>query len=408
MSEWVSVLAVFWALWALDGVRLARRRAFTFVGRASVRKRKTPERAGKRASGVARGTASVRYHRLSVPGVWPGSWRVAVPDVPLALSPAGLCNDPVGAAGRPGEPPAQRRAWRWEEVREVGVAKGMLYVNGAVFCADTGHLAPRELLQIAQLPAARREARLRSVIGRWFRPAHLRRRAAVLAARTRGPAALNAFTLIAMALLTIYVGGDFSGRLPERGSAMFARALPWLLLALLASHVTATLWTWRAVRRLRPVTVEKRSANLFSALLLPPQALRLRALAGEGFFPVQHPLAAVFAFGKARARRARTFNVLADLAWPATVSAATAASDAATADLAREVTQWFGAVVREQAERALRATDPGLTREALLAPPGPDSPASCAYCPRCRDQFVAGGGACPHGVSLQPLGVRVR
>ena len=336
-------------------------------------------------------------------------------DVPLALSPTGVCNLPAGVAGRPGEIPPTIRAWRWDDVREVGVAGGWIFVNGARFCPDTGHVTPRELLALAKLAAPAREARLRGVMARWFRPVHLRRRARVLMARTRVVAALNAVLFVGMLALTVYVAGDFSARVPARVSAALANALPWLLLGLLATHVAAVVLAWRAVRRLKAVAREKRAANLFSALMLPPQALRLRTLAGEGFFPPQHPLAAVLAFGGERARREWAFNVVADLRWPMPVAALTPTPllepaeaplpkrDPETA-VAREVIEWFRTALERRVVPLLRAG--GVTLEELLAAPRPDAPASCSYCPRCRDQFVVGARVCPHGIELKALGGR--
>lgn len=375
MSEWVSVLAVFWVLWALDGWRLGPRRIFTLVGR------------GRRAR------ASIRHQRLSLPGALPTDWRMTAADVPLAFSPAGVCNRPAGVAGRPVDHEPIGRAWRWEEVREVGVAGGWLFVNGVRFCADTGHVPARELLALAQLPRAAREARLRVLLARWFRPAHVRRRARVLAGRTSTAAMLNGFTLIVMLGLTIYVAGDLATRLPTRWSEALVTALPWVLLSVLMSHVTAVTLVWRAVRRLKPVVAQKRGANLFSALMLPPQALRLRAIAGEGFFPAQHPLAAVLAFGGAGARREWAFNVVADLRWPI--------ENANDPPFAREVAGWFRTALAQEIEPRLQRE--GIAVADLLTAPAPDAPASCDYCPRCQAQFVAGRQTCPNGIGLVPL-----
>src|SRR5262249_25387935 len=118
MSEWASVLIVFWVVWALDGVRVGRQRTFAMVGGVCARGR-----------GVR-----VGFSRLSMPGVSPAAWRATLPDVPLTLSPIGVSNRPAGSAGRPAEGPALAQAWRWEEVREVGVARGAIYINGVHFC----------------------------------------------------------------------------------------------------------------------------------------------------------------------------------------------------------------------------------------------------------------------------------
>lgn len=375
MSEWVSVLAVFWVLWALDGVRVPRRRVFSFV-----------------IGGTGR-IARAGYARVSLPGLWPGRWRMTADDVPVSLSPAGICNRPVGAAGRPGEGPAKAHVWRWEEIREVGVADGWLYVNGARFSPNTGHVVAPELLVLARLAPPVREARIRSLVNRWFRPVHLRRRARVLEGRTRIAAALNAVTLTGFVVLSIYVVGDVASRIAPEWSGRVAAALPWILGVLFVLHVVPVIVVWRALRRLKPVRLEKRSANLFSALLLPPQALRLRSLAGEGYFPAQHPLAGFLAFGEAAARVRWGFNVIADLRWPID-----AAGDS---PLAQEIAGWFRGILEAKVVTLLAAE--GVALETLLSPPPRDAAASCRYCPRCRDQFVAGPEVCPHGVKLRPL-----
>lgn len=375
MSEWVSVLGVFWILWALDGVRVLPRRIFTFM------------------PGRWRRGAAVAYSRLSRPGVWPGCGRVIAADIPLAISPVGVCNRATGAAGRPMESPPTSQAWRWEEVRNVGVSEGWIYINGGRFCPDTGHVPAPLLLALAQTAPGRRVARIDALLAQWLRPAHLRRRARVLAGRTADVARLNLAALLGAVAVTLYLAGDVAGRVPAHVSERVALALPWVAGALLVLHLAAVARAWRTLARLKPVAGEKRRANLLSALLLPPQALRLRALLGEGFFPAQHPLAAALAFASGRGQLEIAFNVVADLRWPMGERSATA--------LEREVTAGFRVALEAKVTEALAAAN--LPLDALLAPPEPDAPGSCRYCPRCRDQFAAGPGACPHGVELQPL-----
>lgn len=380
MSEWVSVLAVFWVLWAIDGARLGPRRSFTFVG---------PCFPGGRGR-----AARAFFSRLSLPGVWPGAWRLTLEDVPVSLSPAGICNRPAGAAGRPAEHPVVAQAWRWEDVREVGVADGWIFVNGGRFFPDTGHLPAGELLALARLAPAARGARIQLLLRRWFRPAQLRRRARVLIGRTCLPAALNVATWAVFVLLTGYLAGDVAARIPSVWGERLAAALPWLLLGLFAVHIAAVVIAWRGLRRLRPLRSEKRGAHLLSALLLPPQGLRLRAIAGDGFFPAQHPLAGWAAFGGTEDCAQAGFNVLADLRWPI--------DDGAAPLLVREVTAWFRTELETRVTAQLTAM--GVDPVQLLAPPRPDGAASCQYCPRCRDQFGPGPTICPNGIALRPLG----
>jgi hypothetical protein len=159
-------------------------------------------------------------------------------------------------------------------------------------------------------------------------------------------------------------------------------------------HITAIVLTWRALRRLKPIGTDKRRSMLFSALLLPAQAMRLRSLAGDGFFPVQHPLAAAVAFGAGRQEMERqAFNTLTDLRWPIV--------DEAHSPLAKEIMRWFRRALEAELKPLLRVAK--IQPEAMLAPPIPDGAESCSYCPRCRDQFVSSRAICPNGVPLRPL-----
>ena len=376
MSEWVSVLAVFWVLWALDGARRAPRRIFSVTGR-----------------GGRRPWATLRYGRISCPGVSPLHWRMALTDVPFSISPLGIVNTPSGSAGRPAETPSRVLAFAWAEMHDVGVAQGWIYLNGARFCPDSGHFAAPQLLELARLPAEAREKKIRATMNRWFRPAHLRRRVAVLAGRTQLPATLNLVTFAGFALTTIYVVGDVASRLPARMSDLLARAAPAWLLALLLLHVASVVFAWRALRRLKPVAAEARRANLLSALLLPPQGLRLRALLGEGFFPAQHPVAVAVGFRRPGDDAPWAFHALADLHWPIDAGA--------QPPLAKAVVAWFRTALEAKVRSVLQLA--AVDADSLLAAPEPDAAGSCHYCPRCRDQFVAGPRTCAHGITLLPV-----
>lgn len=378
MSEWVAVLAVFWVLWALDGVRLNPRRGFTAVG------------GGRGRRGAPGGR--MRFSRLSLPGLWPHAWRIFTADVPLSFSPLGLSNRPAGTAGRPTEITVRVQAWRWEDVREIGVARGWIFVNGAAFCPNTGHVTGPQLLDLAREPIEIRTRRIRALMDSWLRPVQVRRRVRVLVGRTRLPVALSAIALLVWIAVSVYFGADIPSRLAPRWSEAIARVMPAVLAAVLGLHVAGVVAAWRSVRRLKAVTAHKRTSNLFSALMLPPQALRLRALAGEGFFRAQHPLSVALAVG-GKVAAGPAFAVVADLRWPLEVTG--------EAGLSREVAGWFRTELAARIDRLLVSAQ--LTPETLFAAPQPNSNASCAYCPRCRDQFVPGAVTCPHGVPLVPL-----
>jgi len=375
MSEWNSVLAVYWALWAVDGVRVARRRGFSATS-------------GWRAT-----RADLHYLWISWPGFSPGSWRIVAADVPLSLSPAGVCNRPAGCAGRPVEAPAAAQSWRWEDVRAADAAAGWLRINGARFCPDTGHVTAPQLLELAHLAPAARAHRIHRLLRRWLRPAHLRRRARVLAGRTTAPAMLNSFVVVLVAALSLYVVFDGSGRVSPAVAAALAQALPWLVGCAVVLHLSAAVTAWRALRWLKPVAPDRRRPALVSALLLPPQALRLRAILGDGFFPPQHPLAVALAFTDGAARKQWVFQTLADLSWPI--------GDRSDPPLAREIAAWYRSALEERLRPLLVAAK--IDAQELLAAPAPDAAGGCAYCPRCRDQFVAGPRECPHGVTLRPV-----
>lgn len=335
----------------------------------------------------------MRHSRLIPPPLLPHRWRVVMSDVPLAISPLGVSNLPIGSAGRPPELPVERRTWRWEEIVRVGVAKGWIYLNDRPFCPDTGHVSAPQLLALARLAPPERERRIRELMRAWFRPAHLRRRARVLIRGTRIAAAINAVSLIVMAALSAYVLGDLATTLGEARAREVTGFLPWVLLAWLGLHGAAVFVAWRAAGRIRAFGPDKRKAALVSALLLPPQALKLRALVGEPAFPAMHPLAVALAFGDEPTRRENAFNVVADLRWPMASKAESAS--------ATEVLGWFRVALESEVRPLL--TQAGIPIDGLLAPPKPDGPDSAAYCPRCRAQFADASAGCPHGIALRPI-----
>jgi hypothetical protein len=375
MSEWITVLAVFWLLWGVDGLRVARRAVFSF-------------RAGARGR-----NGSVSFGRAVWPSLAPWGWRVVVPDVPLALSEEGIANVPAGAAGRPATQPETRQAWRWADITAVGVAGEWIHVNGRRFCPDTGHVTAPELWALVGAPTVERARRIDSLLARWLRPAQVVRRERSLRGRTRLLAGLNAAVLLGMAVISVYLVGDVAGRVPAALGERLGMILPWVVLLLLGLHLVACVLGWRVVGRLLVAGRDGRKANLASALLLPPQALRLRALAGEGYVPAQHPLAVALALASRPGQAPLAFAVLADLRWPRVVAEASA--------LERDIVAGFRRRLEPRIEAMLAAA--AWSAAALLRPPAPDQPSSCAYCPRCGDQFVAGPRVCPQGILLQPL-----
>jgi hypothetical protein len=373
MTEWASVLLTFWALWLIDGLKLPPAERFGVAGR------------GQRAR--------FAHGRLLWPAWLPGGWRTTVADVPFALSPRGICNRPVGAAGRPVEAPLAATAWAWEDIRETGVDGGWITINGRRFSRDTGHLRASQILGLARMAEPLRTPRVAWWIQRWVRPAHLRRRVRVLDARTDGAVALNEMFFGTAVVVTVYLAANGATRLPVAWADLIARSLPLLIGWLLLLHFVAVLLAWRAVRRLKAAGEDKRGVALFSAGLLPPQALRLRGLAGEGYFPAQHPLAHALAFARPPELARLAFQTLGDLRWPV------GAQD--DSELAREIAAWHRGALGACLAPLLAAA--GVKEAELFEAPRADGPASCQYCPRCGSQFVTAEARCPHGVGLLPV-----
>jgi hypothetical protein len=373
MTEWASVLLVFWALWLVDGIKLPPVARFGVTGR------------GRRARLV--------FGRLLVPGWSPMAWRVVAADIPFTLSPDGICNRPAGSAGRPAEAPLRATAWAWAEVRETAVKDGWIHINGARFCRDTGHLRAAQILGLARLEAGARAARIGWWVQRWLRPAHLRRRTQVLVGRTVIAMQLNVLFLLLAVVITGYLLADGASRLTPKQAEVVARSLPLVAGYLVLLHGIALIATWRAVRRLKVPGEDKRPIALFSAALLPPQALRLRALAGDGWFPAQHPLALALAFARQPELAALAFQTLGDLRWPVG-----AADDP---PLAKTIAAWQRTALAQRLSPLLDAA--GVQEEELFRAPRADGPASCRYCPRCRSQFTSETARCAHGVELRPV-----
>jgi hypothetical protein len=373
MTEWASVLLVFWALWLVDGLKLPPAERFGIAGR------------GRRAR--------LSYGRWLLPGWWPAGWRTTAADLPFSVSPAGICNRPVGSAGRPAEAPARSTAWAWEDIRETDLKGGWILINGVRFCRATGHLTAGNILGLARLGEAARAARIEWWIYRWLRPAHLRRRARVLEHRTATAAMCNtAFLGLALAI-SGYLLTNAASRIPAAWAELLARALPLLGGYLLLLHLIAMVTAWRAARRLKAAGEDKRTAALFSAAMLPPQALRLRGLVGEPWFPPQHPLAYALAFARKRELVQLAFQALGDLRWPI--------GDSGDAPLAREIGRWHRTALAERLIPLLNAA--GIAEQELFQAPMADGRASCRYCPRCGSQFTTEAARCPHGVALKPV-----
>lgn len=342
---------------------------------------------------------------------WPWAWTLSLSDSPASFSGEGLCNVPAVSTARPPFRPELLRAVRWEDVAGVEARGGWIWIGGGRFVPLTEAFDARALRALAErlgpLPQARREAELAAWWRRRFSVARARRRLASALRRTRGIAVMNTLQVAGWAAISIGLLGEWF--VPESPGEVFApwrgpassQMSWWLLLAWLSfAHVFSLVEAWNVHGRLHPARKEERTSLMFGALLLPPQALRLRAALLRPLAFEFSPLAAALAAGTREAARAAAGDTLRDAIYPAR-------PEGLPEFFARQADR-ATALARPELERVL-ATEAAAGRgelapTELLAAPKTFSPGVCAWCPRCEDGFVRIDGTCPHGVTLRKSG----
>lgn len=398
MSEWIEVVAVFWLFWLADGLVGGRReRLHLFAWRGSARRPRA-------------GLAQASWFPPS-PAPW--GWSLALEDVPLALSAEGVINRPAGATARPAFAPAHLAGAKWDEVEKIDAHGGWIRINGRLFAPETASLDARALGELAARLRCRDAVARAAILAEWharrFAFARARRRLRVALGRTAWLARWNtAQTAGWVALSVALLAGWFApaaalGRVlsPRDAELVAAGNAPWwgLLAWLGALHALVLTEAWRAHRRLYPALVGERSSLVFSALLLPAQALRLRAALLRPLAREFAPLPLILAAGAPEVARAAARATLGDLLHPARLGAA----DAVVARLVEAGAAGMRPAVEGALAAARAAGAAGLDTEALFAPPARPPGGACAWCPRCGDTFVRADGACPQGVPLRPL-----
>ncbi|MFT3868915.1 MAG: hypothetical protein QM715_10705 [Nibricoccus sp.] len=380
MSQWWLLIAAFWFWYLVDSVKPGRRLRFVLT----------------RALG--RGPTAASHGTVAVTSVSPLGWHVRTEDPPVAFSPEGLSNVPVGSAGRPAPMPVHAKAWRWEEIRQLSAKRGRIFINGEYFCAVTPFTTAKRLRDLIdgcknREPKAR-AAWLEARIAEGFRVARLRRQRNVLLGRTGSLAIWAGFGLGLALVVSAYL--LLGGVLPvsEMLAGKIGRVLPLLGLYLAGLHMCLVIAGWIAHRRLLPKHGEARFSLLFSALLLPPQAYRLRSRIGAEYFQAAHPLAWLAAVGKQGDFILYARQALADLRW----QLAPAHLETERRELYQTISSWMRKRMENEFGRLLRERK--VSEGELLAPPKKDCPESCAYCPRCGSQFTVPEGRCPHGIEL--------
>jgi hypothetical protein len=384
MTDWWPLLAVFWAWFLFDCVKVSRRPRFLFSH--------TP-------GGGIHAKVRTAFGNFTASAPTPCTWHALTEDPPFSFSPEGLANVAIGSAGRPSPEPLIARAWRWDEIREVRTRRGRVWINGVDFCGATPFADAAELRALAAkltpLPCEQREHFLRATLAAWFRPIHLQRRQRVLVARTRPLAVLSVFNFLIALGVSVYLLAGGPALVGETWATRLAEWASRLGLVFLFVHVWTLVAAYRAHRRMVPKLGEQRATLLLNAALLPPHALRLRAQIAAQFFPPHHPLAWLAALGRTEDLAVHARHTLADLRWPL------ASRQNLQPALVATISTWMRERVAAHAENLLHAAP--LDAEKLFAPPEADSAASCLFCPRCRDQFTDPAACCPRGVPLQAL-----
>lgn len=390
MSEWWSVVVVFWLLYLADGVSGGRReRLFLSAWR-----------------GRARLTQASWF--FAPPAPW--GYSIPLDDLPASLTSEGVCNWPSVSTSRPPPLPGELRAVKWENTSDAKLRGGRLWLAGRAFApvgvAWDAEDVRRLTAELRSLPPEARRARIEAWHARRFSLVRARRRFRVTLGRTRTLAVMNTLQTGGwLALSAALLGGVFVPSWPAGAQTPWQGATPgdlvwWALIAVLVvSHAQAVYEAWSVHRRLYPKQGEARLNLLLGALLLPPQALRLRAALmrplGMGLAPLPVVLAAGAPDTAREAAQATYRDVRHPLRPGRLPGLIVGLADEAT-DLARP------AVERVLAE-ATGGGLMGVTPEALLAPPARRMAGECAYCPRCGDGFLRADGVCPQGVALRKI-----
>ncbi|CAM3080200.1 hypothetical protein [Rariglobus hedericola] len=382
-SEWWSILAVFWGLYLADGLRGGRRDRLFFYAWFGDR------------------TSHLRVTQSSWFLIPPLSDACALiaEDLPASLAPEGLTNWPSVSASRPPPLPQHVAIFRWEDIQRIEDRSGWIFINERRFTPASPGLTAKALealaRELAPLSPEARTTRLTAWQTGRFSSARLRRRFQSIMVRSRSLAFLNTVQLLFAAGLSAYVLLDVPSHIPPVMHDALVGVLPVYLVAYAAAHVTALVLFYRLHRRFFPKAGQERASALFTALLVPPQALRLRLHLTAKLAGGLHPLAVALACSRPGVAQTFAADTLRDLHWPLRPAGLPADISALADSSAR--------LLEPVVLAAFASQTPPVSPDDLLAPPLRESPEACAYCPRCGDQFTRPDSHCSHGVALLPL-----
>lgn len=392
-SEWWSILLVFWGLYLADGLRGGRRPRLYIHGWRSPFAQRTPgaTRPGPKSS-------VTQSSWFLIPPI-PSAWALIADDLPASLAPDGITNWPSCCASRPPPFPDRPLSCRWEDILKADDRSGYLRINDRRFTFSTSALPSSALVafarDLAPLSPTERADRIQSWQTTRFASDSLRRKMRVILLRSRGLACLNTVQAVLLALVTAYLLVDGPARVSPALSDTLARMAPSIVGAFTGLHLLAIYRFYRLHVRFFPKASQERSSVIFTALFVPPQALRLRLHLVSPLARGAHPLAAAKAALHPDGLKTMASAILRDLRWPRRP----VGLSAETGKLLRESDQIMDPVILT----SLTQPSVPFSVDELLAPPVPVSSSACAYCPRCGDQFTGANARCAHGVPLVPL-----
>ncbi|MFT3783297.1 MAG: hypothetical protein QM790_14905 [Nibricoccus sp.] len=304
---------------------------------------------------------------------------------------------PIGSAGRPALFPVRVCCWRWEEIQQLSAKSGFIYINAQPFCQITPFSTLERVHELIDGCKNRSvEARTVWLAGKleeWFMVARLKRQRDLLVGKSRHLATVAGCGFVLALLVSCYLAVGVEWSLNAQLAAWGGRLLPMLGCYLLGLHLCIVGFGWWTHRALLSKRGEARFSLVLNALLLPPQAYRLRARIGAEYLCPAHPLAWMAATASRNTFALYAQQAVTDLKWPRAISQHGNASE-----LEMAIGSWMSSQVAAQADRLLRLR--GVVEAELLKPPQRDGADSCAYCPRCGTQFTKAEGRCPFGVKL--------
>ena len=277
-------------------------------------------------------------------------------------------------------PASTARLVRFDEIKSITRDGRKVLVNEGLFLKAMSPFVARrvvkELRELREAPAVRREEIIRRTLAASFDEAAVRARAEEFHRQSATLRALANSLFLFLYVLAPLLVWRFA----------FLNVVGWLVAGLLAHTVTIAFLFRRAHGRLYPGGHEERFTPFLTMLLAPPSAIRAADVLGKPLLEDFHALAVAKALLVPKDFREFARRVLLDLRYPMFPVCPLADP------LAVKTEELFRALLRVEAEQFVRRA--GLNLEELLRPPARSEAIHTAYCPRCEEQFVTSESTC--------------